>query len=453
MTHNAAIASASSTEQSLGWIDRLCRRSVLRQLSQLSRGELVLEESSSRTRYGEAADLQAADLQAVVHVHDPRFFRQSVLGGTLAVAESYLAGEWDCSDLTAFFRIFLRNAATTNQFDGPLTTVRRLANRVYHALNRNSHAGSRRNIHAHYDLGNEFFAIWLDDSWAYSSGIFAASGYSLYDSSLEKFDRVCRKLNLQPDDELLEIGGGWGGFAIHAARHYDCQVTTTTISSEQYQLARQRVDAANLGERVKVLQCDYRDLSGKFDRLASIEMIESVGHRQLGTFFRQCSSLLNEEGSLVLQAIVMPERGYDQYLRSVDFIQRYVFPGGCLPSLAAMLNAAGKHTDLRLVHAEDFAPHYAETLRRWRRNFWDRIEDVRRLGYSERFIRLWHYYLCYCEAAFEERYIGVMQVQFDKPQCRRDPLELSQRAATLSLRNDASFMLARNNLQPIVSSR
>ena len=251
----------------------------------------------------------------------------------------------------------------------------------------------------------------------------------MYEASIEKFDRVCRKLDLQTNDEVLEIGSGWGGFAIHAAQKYGCRVTTTTISQEQFTVARERFNAARLASRVTLLQQDYRDLSGQFNKLVSIEMIEAVGHRYLDDYLRQCSQLLKPDGSLVLQAIVMPERGYERYLQSVDFIQRYVFPGGCLPSLGAILASVGRATDLRFVHAEDFAPHYAETLRRWRQAFQSRLQDVRQLGYSDEFIRLWNYYLCYCEAAFEERYIGVLQLQLDKPACRRDPITLSRQAS------------------------
>ncbi len=206
-------------------------------------------------------------------------------------------------------------------------------------------------------------------------------------------------------------------------------MTTTTISDQQYQTAQERIDAAGVADRVTLLRRDYRDLRGQFDKLASIEMIEAVGRRYIDTFFRRCSELLRPDGTFVVQAIVMPDRGYDQYLKSVDFIQRYVFPGGCLPSVATMLASVGRVTDFRFVHAEDFAPHYAETLRHWRRSFFAKIDEVRRLGYTEEFIRLWNYYLCYCEAAFEERYVGVVQMQFDKPECRRDPLELTRWAA------------------------
>jgi cyclopropane-fatty-acyl-phospholipid synthase len=289
--------------------------------------------------------------------------------------------------------------------------------------------GSRRNIRAHYDLGNDFFQLWLDESLTYSCGIFLTPNSSMAEASIEKIDRLCRKLDLQPDDHLLEIGSGWGALAIHAAQNYGCRVTTTTISQEQHRVVRKRIDEAKLTDRVSLLSQDYRQLTGQFDKLVSVEMIEAVGHRFLDTFFRKCSELVRPDGTLVLQAIVLPERGYDQYLRNVDFIQRYIFPGGCLPSLGSILESSARTTDLRFVHAEDFAPHYATTLRNWRRSFDERLPEVRRQGYSQQFIRMWTYYLCYCEAVFEERHCGVLQIQFDKPGCRRDPIRLSERAA------------------------
>lgn len=422
----------ATSAPSLGVFDRLARRILASQLHGLRRGELRVTDPSGTAAYGEWSDVRAN-----LHVHRPAFFREAVLGGTLAVAESYMRGDWDCDDLTALFRIFARNSQTGDQLERGITRVVTLGHRLFHWWRANSRLGSQRNIHEHYDLGNDFFRLWLDDTLAYSSGIFRSSDVTLRDASVEKFDRVCRKLDLQPGDELLEIGTGWGGFALHAAENYDCRVTTTTISRAQHDVARGRFEAAGVADRVTLLCQDYRDLTGSFDKLVSIEMIEAVGHRYLDSFFGQCGRLLRPDGSLVLQAIVMPEGRYAQYLRSVDFIQRYIFPGGCLPSLAAMLESAGRATDLRFVHAEDFAPHYAETLRRWRREFAARESDVRALGYSERFLRMWHYYLCYCEAAFEERCIGVLQVQFDKPECRRDPGRLSDFAA----RRDSSGLM------------
>lgn len=422
------------------FVDRLARRVVTKQLAGLRRGEITVCDTNGSISLGEPADLQAT-----LRVNQPQFFRHAVLGGTLSVAESYLNGDWECGDLTSLFRIFVRNRDSASMLDGGVAKLASYGHRLFHWWRANSRTGSRRNIGAHYDLGNDFFRLWLDDTMAYSSGIFPASGASLRDASVEKFDRVCRKLGLQPSDEVLEIGTGWGGFAIHAAKNYGCHVTTTTISREQFEVAQQRIKEAGLASRVTLLGQDYRDLHGQFDKLVSIEMIEAVGYQFLDDYFRQCSRLLRPRGSLVLQAIVMPERGYGQYLKSVDFIQRYVFPGGCLPSLGAILASIGRATDLRFVHAEDFAPHYAETLRRWRQAFHMRLDDVRRLGYSEEFIRLWNYYLCYCEAAFEERHVGVQQIQFDKPKCRRDLVTQGGIRLAKQGRAEATWPLARSS--------
>lgn len=422
-----SLAAATSPLPSLGLIDRAARRLVVDRLGGLQRGELNLVCDDELRSFG-----QASDLSVQLRVHHPRLFRSAVLGGTLAVAESYIRGDWDCDNLTSLFRIFLRNRSASDRIDSGMARAAKLLQRSWHWLHDNTRAGSRRNIHAHYDLGNEFFRLWLDDTLAYSSGIFADHSSPLVDASNEKFNRVCRKLDLQSSDEVVEIGTGWGGFALHAAGQYGCRVTTTTISQSQYDVSAERVAAAGLGESVTLLKQDYRDLEGRFDKLASIEMIEAVGHRHLDDYFGTCGRLLHQHGSLVLQAIVMPEHSHASYLRSVDFIQRFVFPGGCLPSISAMLEAAGRTTDLRCVHVEDFAPHYAETLRRWRQSFYSRLDDVRALGYSEEFIRMWTYYLCYCEAAFEERATGVVQIQFDKPGCRRDPASLSQCAGRAS---------------------
>ena len=413
----------SSEPHPVSGFARVPRRMLLGPLSLLSDGQLTIEDSTASQTFGVPGDLHAR-----VRINHPRFYQQAILGGTLSVAETYFHGDWDCDDLTTLFRLLVRNLDATDKLDFGLSRLAQLGQRLYHWWHANTRAGSQRNIHAHYDLGNEFFRLWLDETMAYSSGYFPTSQHSefaavtLREASVEKFDRICRKLDLRQTDHLLEIGTGWGGFAIHAAKNYGCHVTTTTISREQFDLAKQRVAAAGVADRVTLLLEDYRNLTGQFDKLVSIEMIEAVGYRFFDTYFRRCGALLKPDGSFVLQAIVMPERRYASYLRSVDFIQRFVFPGGCLASVGAMLESAGRTTDLRFVHGEDFAPHYAETLRRWRAAFHERLDDVRRLGYSEQFIRLWNYYLCYSEAAFEERYAGVVQMQFDKPRCRRDAL-------------------------------
>ncbi|MFO0948522.1 MAG: cyclopropane-fatty-acyl-phospholipid synthase family protein [Planctomycetota bacterium] len=409
------------TKESL--IDRLARSTLTKRLHGMRGGALVLRDSAGTVRLGETSDLEAT-----VKVHRPRFYRRAILGGSLAVADTYLQGDWDCDDLTSLFRLFLRNSNASDRLDNRFAKWMNLGNRVLHLLRNNSIKGSRKNIQAHYDLGNDFYQMWLDETMAYSSGIFSRWDASMKEASTEKFDRICRKLALRPTDNVLEIGTGFGGLAMHAAKNYGCRVTTTTISNEQYAFARQQIDRHGLSDRITLLQRDYRDLAGRFDKIVSIEMIEAVGHQYLDQFFRQCGNLLRENGTMLLQSIIMPEKHYPRYLSSVDFIQRYVFPGGSLPSVSALLESAGRTSDLRFVHLEDFAPHYAETLRRWRGSFHRHIDAVRGLGYPERLVRMWNYYLCYCEAAFEERYIGVMHLQFDGPRCLRDPMEIGRRA-------------------------
>lgn len=386
-----------------------------------------MQHEGTQYNFGEPADLECE-----LEVHHPRFFFRALKGGSLGIAESYLDEDWTCPDLTALFRILLRNRSLSDRMGSGWARLLQFPSRLLHRLRSNTRAGSRKNIHEHYDLGNDFFSLMLDETWMYSSGIFLTERSSLYDASVEKIDRVCRKLDLRPEDQLLEIGTGWGGLAEHAARNYGCRITTTTISQEQYQFAKQRIQQAGLSDRVEILLTDYRDLKGEYDKLVSIEMIEAVGDEFLGEYFKQCSRLLKENGTMLLQGILMSEQDHAQYVRSVDFIQKYIFPGGCLPSVRSIADAVADHSDLRWAHLEDFGIHYAQTLREWKSRFESRLDEVRSLGYPERFIRMWRYYLCYCEAAFQERYIGVGQFQFDKPGHRRDPIEISRQAARTS---------------------
>jgi cyclopropane-fatty-acyl-phospholipid synthase len=290
--------------------------------------------------------------------------------------------------------------------------------KLFHWVNRNTHEGARRNIAAHYDLGNDFFSLWLDESMMYSSAIFERPDMSLHEAQQARLEHICQKLQLRPDDHVVEIGTGWGGFAMHAARNYGCRVTTTTISAEQYELAWQRVVDAGLHDRITLLLDDFRDLEGKYDKLVSIEMIEAIGHDLFVPYFRKCSELLKPDGAMLIQAITIADQQYEEYRKSVDFIQRYIFPGGHLPSLGVMTDAAARHTDMRLLGLEDIGLHYATTLNRWRENFIAQLDQVRRMGYPEPFIRMWEYYLCYCEGAFLERAISDVQVVFTKPHSR-----------------------------------
>lgn len=392
--------------------ERFSRMTLRSSLARLERGQVVLEHSGKSERFG---SLEQTELSGHVQVHSPKFYRRLITGGALGAAESYLDGEWESEELTDLFRVLLQNEHVLQRFQSPLSLFSRIGNQIRHLRNRNSKAGSRRNIHEHYDLGNSFFSLFLDPTMMYSSGIFPEEQTTLQEASMEKVDRVCRQLRLCPDDDVIEIGSGWGTFAIHAASKYGCRVTTTTISEEQFRMATQRVEEAGLAERVTVLKRDYRDLDGRFDKLVSIEMIEAVGKKYLPQYFATCDRLLNDRGAMMIQAITMPEQRYESYKNSVDFIQKYIFPGGFLPSISEMQRCVAKATTLRMVKLDDFGLHYARTLRLWNERFHDQLDNVRRLGFGDRFIRMWRYYLCYCEAAFLERAIGVVQVMWAKP--------------------------------------
>ena len=401
-----------------GILNRLARDLVLKSLAEIRQGHLVFIDRDERLEFGQPS----SELTATVRVQHPDFYRRVALGGTIAAGETYMDGLWSCSDLTSLVRIMVQNQGAQQQLEGGLARLTVPLQRLLHRLNDNTRSGSRRNIAAHYDLGNDFYQLFLDPTMAYSCGIFERDDSSLEEASTAKFDRICRKLGLTPGMEVLEIGTGWGGFAIHAAQHYGCRVTTTTISQQQHDLAAERIAAAGLVGRITLLLQDYRDLTGRFDRLVSIEMIEAVGHRHLPTFFQVCAERLTADGAALIQAITMPDHLYDRYLDSPDFINRYIFPGSCCPSLHAITDAVARSTDLRLNHLEDLSPHYARTLWEWRKAFHANLGRVRTMGFDERFIRMWEYYLCYCEGGFAEHFTGVLQVLFSKPGFRAEPL-------------------------------
>ena len=401
-----------------GIINRLARSLVLKSLATIRHGHLILVDRDEHLEFGQ----QGSELTATVRVQHPDFYRRVAFGGTIAAGESYMDGLWICSDLTALVRIMVSNQGAQQRLERGLARLTSPLQRLLHRLNDNTRSGSHKNIAAHYDLGNDFYRLFLDPTMAYSCGIFERDDSSLEDASLAKFDRICRKLGLTPGMQVLEIGTGWGGFAIHAAQNYGCHVTTTTISKQQHDLAAEKIAACGLNSQIRLLQQDYRDLTGQFDRLVSIEMIEAVGHRHLPTYFRTCSERLKPDGAALIQAITMPDHHYGRYLNAPDFINRYIFPGSCCPSLHAISDAVARSTDLRLSNLEDLSPHYARTLREWRKAFHLNLEQVRKMGFDERFIRMWEYYLCYCEGGFAERFTGVVQLLFSKPGYRGEPL-------------------------------
>ena len=379
----------------------------------ISSGAITVEEGERHRRFGDGGPA------VTVRVHDPRTYRALLRTGGRGLARSYVEGWWDCDDLTSLAQVLIRSSlGVWSLRDRIGRAASCLADPLSRLRTGPTREESRRDIVAHYDLGNDFYALMLDPTMSYSCAIFERPEDTLEAASVAKLDRVCTKLGLSPADHVVEIGTGWGGFAVHAAGTYGCRVTTTTISAEQYRAARQRVTDAGLSDLVTVLQADYRDLEGRYDKLVSIEMIEAVDWRQLDTFFRSCSNLLRPDGLMALQAIVIADRSYEWAKRHRDFIKEDIFPGSCLPSVGAITRSTTRATDLGIIDLEDIGRHYAETLRRWRTNVDARLDDVERLGLGPTFVRLWRLYLSYCEAAFLERHVSDVQMVLAKPAWR-----------------------------------
>lgn len=407
------ITTASRCETSVGkralpasW----ARSLVVKLMANLRYGQIVLHEGQQRWTFGEESELCAH-----VTVNDRSFYRKVLFGGSIGGGEAYVDGLWKVDDLTALVRIMVLNMLLLDKMEKGLAWLLRPLDLLKHALNANSKTRSKRNILAHYDLGNEMYAAFLDPTMMYSAAIYPSAESTLEEASLYKLATICQKLDLQGSDRVIEIGTGWGGFAIYAARHYGCHVTTTTISDAQFEEATKRVEEAGLSDKITLLRRDYRDLTGEYDKLVSIEMIEAVGHRFLPAFFEKCGRLLKPDGKMLLQAITITDQKYKQYAGTVDFIQRYIFPGGCLPSNTRMLQLIAEKTDMVVRHLDDFGFDYARTLRDWRLRFNESFAGLRSKGYDETFKRLWEYYLCYCEGGFLERSISVVHVVASRP--------------------------------------
>jgi cyclopropane-fatty-acyl-phospholipid synthase len=399
---------------------KLARTLLLSQLRKIQHGRLHLIDQDRQDTFGAVTALGAFDV--TIRVRDPRFYVDAVFAGTTGAGEAYMHGYWHCDNLTALVRLMVVNRECMNDVDSGWSRLSEPLFKIAHFLNRNTSRGARRNIAQHYDLGNEFFGLFLDETMAYSCGIFTSPDATLHDASIAKFDAVCNKLMLRPGTRVLEIGTGWGGLAIHAARNYGCHVTTTTISKKQYQLACEQIARLGLQDRISVLLEDYRDLTGQFDALMSIEMVEAVGHQYLDAYFRKCSRLLNANGAMLLQSITIRDQFYAAALKSVDFIKRFIFPGSFIPSVQALLDSVTRCTDLKLFHMEDIGPHYARMLKMWRERFMAKQAEVRAQGFPDSFLRMWEYYLCYCEGGFEERQLGDVQMLLTKPRSRRGSL-------------------------------
>ena len=405
---------------------KLARSAVVRLLSQIQHGQILLTDGQQQYVFGQIT--ASCDLQVNVTIINPSVYLDVISKGSIGAGESYMRQTWVCDNLTALTRIFVINRQILLRMNSTLSKLSAVGFKVLHFLNRNNKSGSKRNIQAHYDIGNAFFQLFLDPTMMYSAAIYPYADADLATASRYKIDLICRKLDLRVDQHLLEIGTGWGELAIHAAQKYGVRVTTTTISEQQYEFAKQRVSDAGLNDKVTVILSDYRDLQGEYDRLVSVEMIEAVGPQYYPEFFQTCNRLLKPNGLMLLQAITIAEPYYASSQRSVDFIQRYIFPGGSLPANHIILAQIAQNTDMRLLHMDDFGEHYARTLQQWRQRFLHNIPQVKAQGYSEAFIRMWEYYLCYCEGGFLERSIGVAHLLFGKPLSRRPALIDDQQA-------------------------
>ncbi|MGE3880483.1 MAG: class I SAM-dependent methyltransferase [Planctomycetota bacterium] len=412
---------SSSDATPLGWSAKLARKIVVSALSQITDGQLAILDRTDGSTFRFGSSRGDRTLTANLEVLHPSFWTALLSRGSLGSGESWTEGAWTCDDLTRLVRLMLRNRSALEGLDGGFAKLASPFLRFLHWRNANTRDGSRRNIAAHYDLGNEFFAAFLDPTMCYSSGIFESDAATMEQASVAKIDRLCRRLELTADDHLLEIGTGWGALAMHAARNYGCRVTSTTISREQFEGARQRVAAAGLRDRVEILCSDYRDLSGTYDKLVHCEMVEAVGAKFLDGFLGKCAALLRDGGRMAMQAITIADSHYRRALSEVDFIKRYIFPGSFIPSATALIGSATVSAGFRLLQQEDFGQHYARTLAHWRDRMYQNLDEIRAMGKSDAFLRQWEFYLCYCEGGFAEGWLGLSQMLFERPALGRSP--------------------------------
>ncbi|MGH8051344.1 MAG: class I SAM-dependent methyltransferase [Arenimonas sp.] len=412
-----SLTSEINATESFGAVTRFLRQKIHKQLSEIEGGRIHLVDGLGSVMLGK--EESADSIHVRLNIHSPDFYRQVALNGSVGAGESYMEGLWHCDDLVSLVRLLVINRDLLDGMESGTAKIGGWLMKAAHTLTRNTRAGSKKNIAAHYDLGNDLFQLFLCKNMMYSSAIFTGNDDTLEMASDRKLERICQKLDLKASDHLIEVGTGWGGMALYAAKHYGCKVTTTTISKEQHALASQRIAEAGLSDSVTLLLQDYRDLEGSYDKLVSIEMIEAIGHQYLDTYMAKCTSLLKPEGLALIQAITIEDHRYQQALHSVDFIKRYIFPGSFIPCVNAMVNAAAQSGPLRLLNLEDIGPSYARTLHEWRKRFMSQLDQVRSLGYDDRFIKMWEFYLAYCEGAFIERSISDVHLLFARSLNRR----------------------------------
>lgn len=408
-----------STKNTGTWQTRLAKKTILSMLEKVSIGHLTVEDDGEVYSYGE--DINSAYLVAHIQVLDQRVYSEVLFGGTIGSGEAYMLNYWCSPNLVDVVRLMVLNQNKLRNMDSQWSWARKKTSSLINTFRKNTKSGSRKNISAHYDLSNDFFKLFLDENMMYSSAIYNESTKNLEQASFHKLDHICRSLSLNEDDHLLEIGTGWGGMAIHAAKYYGCKVTTTTISKEQYTLAKERVRKEGLDDKITLLMDDYRDLEGQYDKLVSVEMIEAVGYAFFDTFFKKCSSLLKDTGVMLIQAITTPDQRYEAQKDETDFIKKYIFPGGCLASNLYMHQSVERVTDMQNIALYDITLSYAKTLGEWRQRFWHQIDDVKSMGFDDVFIRMWDFYLCFCEGGFQERVINTAQYVFAKPMYRDLP--------------------------------
>jgi cyclopropane-fatty-acyl-phospholipid synthase len=390
----------------------MLKKIVFNQLHKITKGSLTLKDASSSYTFGDQKNIK---LHAEIIIHNPRFYRFVVFGGSIGCSEAYMSDYWSSPNLTNVIRLFAINPQLTDELESKFNILLKPFFRVIHRLNKNSQRNSKRNISAHYDLSNNFFKLFLDESMMYSSAIFKTRNQTLKAASLNKLDIICQKLNLKPTDHVVEIGSGWGGFAIFAAENYGCKVTTTTISQQQFSYTRDLINKKKLGKKITLLFEDYRNLKGKYDKLVSIEMIEAVGHHYYHEYFKKINTLLKPDGIALIQAITIRDQRYSQALQNVDFIQKYIFPGSCIPSIEIIQKNLTKETDMIISDLENINHHYAKTLNLWKKAFNKNQNKIIKLGFDERFIRMWNFYFSYCEGGFAERAINDFHILMSKP--------------------------------------
>ncbi|QZO15494.1 SAM-dependent methyltransferase [Pseudoalteromonas piscicida] len=400
-----------SSSISLSTFDRVYKKLVFGALNTLETGKVVLVEGDQKYCFGESETSLSVD----IHVHSAQMYKLFALGGSVGAGESYILGHWSCSDLTKLIEIFVLNQAQLDAFENKFAFFSGIVNKVKHLKNKNSKQGSKRNIVAHYDLGNDLYESFLSEEMLYSSAVYPSKEASLEEAQQHKLAAICERLDLQPTDKVVEIGTGWGAFAVYAAKNYGCHITTTTISEEQHAYVKALIEKEELQQHITLLKKDYRELEGQYDKLVSIEMIEAVGHAYLSGFFTKCNDLLKPTGAMLIQAITIACQRYQHYLKQSDFIQQYIFPGGCLPSVSEMSKQIVNSTDMVIHELHDIGLHYARTLYDWRVRFekaWPSLDSKR---FDERFYRLWQFYFCYCEGAFKQRATSAVHLVARKP--------------------------------------